>query len=251
MTGERVGGGSDGLHTGGAWFYQNKVWKPLDGRGYANSPIHIETQEEECLVALQGKPLFPKNWEVREQNGRRFIIRDKVQTFPGGGLVPTLKQVEEIQRGIREMNQAGWSINDDIVFGKDRNGKLFIIDLSNASYSSTKTGPTKPDDSQHMDVVFKQAGFGKIVELKKLAVVMRVTLVFSRDFKTIADKTRYRWVYTSDKNIEVKDAVNISSLIKDLQPAEQAEAKKYFWYISKQELPQSVVATKNLKLRAF
>lgn len=249
LTGTRAGGGSDGLHTGGAWFYQNKVWKPLDGRPYANAQVHIETSEEDCLKALQGKPLFPKNWEVKESNGRRFIVRDKVQTFPGGGLTLTLKQLQEVQKAISEMNKAGWAINDDVVIGRDRSGHLFVLDLSNASYSESRTGPAKADDTPHVDALFKQAGFKEIVEAKQIAGEMRVLFVLSTKFPSIKDKIAYRWVYTSMKRVDNQSLVDISSVSDKLMSVDRASAKQQFWYVSKQELPESTLRKYNLTLR--
>lgn len=249
MTGTRAGGGSDGLHTGGAWLYENKVWKPLDGRGYANSPIHIETQEEECLVALQGKPLFPKNWEIRELNGRRFVVRDKVQTFPGGGLTLTLKQLQDVQKSISQMNKAGWAINDDVVLGRDRRGQLFIVDLSNASYTTNKSGPGKADDGPYVDALFKQAGYSEIVEAKKIAGEMRVLFTLSTSFPSIRDKITYRWVYTSTKRVEDPMFLEISSVSEKLMSVDRARAKQQFWYVSKQELPDSTMRKYSLTLR--
>jgi hypothetical protein len=246
MTGERAGGGSDGLHTGGAWFYQNKVWKPLDGRGYANSPIHIETQEEECLVALQGKPLFPKNWEVKEQNGRRFIIRDKVQTFPGGGLTLNLTHLQEIEKGIAAMNRLGWSVNDDLVIGRDKSGRLFVVDLSNASFSQAKTGPYAASDRDYVDALFKQAGFGDLIKIRKIARELRSLLLFKPNF---SKHRSYRWVYTSAKKLHVAGAVDISSAMEFLQSADQITAKQFTWYAAERELSSLVVRQNNLTLR--
>lgn len=249
ITGDRANGGVDGLHTGGAWLYQNKVWKPLDGRPYANASVHIETDEEACLKALQGKPLFPKNWEIREENGRRFVVRDKVSTFPRGGLTLSLTQLEEVAKGIKAMNKAGWAVNDDIVIGRDRSGRLFVVDLSNASYNVSTSGYSKPDDTPYVDALFKQAGFASVVEAGKVAGEMRVFFVLSPDFKSIKDKGAYRWVYVSKRKVKVPDAVEITALTKNLMSTDRTEAQKWFWFISKKELPGSTVRSLGLTLR--
>lgn len=123
---------ADSVHTGGTWLYQNRVWKPLDGRPYQNAPVHIETDEERCLTALARQPLFPKNWEVKESNGRRWLIRDKVQFAPKGALYLSERDALYIEEGISNMNSLGWEVNDNIVIGRDRQGQLFVLDLSAA-----------------------------------------------------------------------------------------------------------------------
>jgi hypothetical protein len=245
MTGKTVIGGLDGLHTGGAWLYQNKVWKPLDGRPYQNAQFHIETDEEACLKALQGKPLFPKNWEIAEANGRRFTVRDKVQTFPGGGLTLNASQVQEIEKGIREMNRSGWAVNDNLVIGRDGSGRLFIVDLSNASHS-TQTGIHKPDDGFFLDELMKQAGFGEIVKLKKLAQEMRGLMIFNKAFSKYSS---YRWIYSSKQKSEITGTVDVTAMASELNAVDSGVARQFSWYASKSELQQSVVRSKGLTLR--
>jgi hypothetical protein len=237
----------DGLHTGGAWFYKNKVWKPLDGRPYANAPIHVETEEEACLTALKGNLLFPKNWEIKQENGRRFVVRDKVQTFPGGSLRLSLSDLNSIRTGIADMNKAGWAVNDEIVIGRDRSGSLFLLDLSNASYTQTKSGPYKADDSNYVDQLFEQAGFEEEVQLRKLAKEMRGLMIFKPDFAKLRD---HRWFYSAKRKVTSKELMDLSSAIELLTPTDQTIAKKHFWYISKQQLPQSTVRLHGLTLRA-
>lgn len=249
MTGTRNGGGTDGFHTGGAWFYENKVWKPLDGRPYANAQIHVETNEEECLTKLQGKSLFPKNWEVKEVNGRKFLIRDKVQTFPKGGLSLTLAQLQEIDKGVTQMNQAGWEVNDDIVIGRDRAGKLFIVDLSAAAHNTITTGPLAANDKHHVDALFVEAGFKDLVVLRKSAAEMRSLFVLGRGFDKIINKKEYRYVYSSNSKVDLKDLIDISEIANKLMGADRSVAKDYFWYISKKQLADPVVRSKNLTLR--
>lgn len=251
LTGNRSGGGSDGFHTGGAWLYKGKVWKPLDGRPYANAKIHIETSEEECLTALQGKPLFPKNWTVEEANGRRFLVRDQVPVFPGGSLHLTREDVQYIAEGIRAMNASKWEVNDDLVIGKDRSAKLFIVDLSAAQYT-TGSHAFAADDSSQVDKLCREAGVPEIPELKKIGSALSIQLIFSKTFtaKTF-NKAQLKYIYSSQSPVEVKDTVPLNDLIKELNHSDQIIAKKYFWIASTKPLDAYTVKSKKLTLQRW
>lgn len=241
LTGKHLDGRSDGLHTGGAWLYQGKVWKPLDGRPFPNAQVHIETSEEDCLKALQGKPLFPKNWEIKESNGRRFLIRDKVSTFPGGGLSLTRSQIEEVGKGIAEMNRLKWEVNDDLVIGKDRSGNLFVVDLSAAQYS---TGPHAyaADDSHHFDKLCDLAGFRDIPALKVVARELLVQILFNPKFKEKnVDKRKIVHIYSSEKMVEIDDAVDLTYLIDFVPPKDKEQGKKYLWLGTTKPISDSIL----------
>lgn len=249
MTGSRSDGSSDGFHTGGAWFYQGKVWKPLDGRPYANASSHIETTEEQCLVALRDKPLFPQNWVIKEANGRRFIVRDRVPVFPGGGLRLTLKDLLEIESGLIEMNRLNWEVNDDLVIGKDRRGKLFIVDLSAASYT-TGSHAYAANDSSHFDKLCRLAGFEEIPTLKSIGRELAVQVVFSKTFKVDASTRRQlKYFYSSDHPADDKDLINITSLLDEIPPTNKAASKHLFWFAATHHLPENVAKVHKLTLR--
>jgi hypothetical protein len=245
LTGNRANGGSDGFHTGGAWLYQGKVWKPLDGRPYANANIHVETNEEDCLTALQGKPLFPKNWEIKEANGRRFIVRDHVPTFPGGNLSLTKAQIQEIDRGIAQMNASKWEVNDDLVIGKDRGGRLFIVDLSAANYT-TGTHAYAADDWSHFAKLCEQAGFKDIPAMKNIARELSVEVIFNGSFK---GNKKVNFFYSADKEVKIKGTVDLNGLIDSIPAKDRPFAKKYFWLGSTEPLTSSVVSSNRLTLR--
>lgn len=133
--GQRANGSLDGQHTGGVWYYEDRFWKPLDGRPYANAECHISTREDEVLTEMQDTYGFPKNWEVIEQNGRRWLVRERVWVIPSANradLIPT-KFYLDLEEGLRTLNRRGWEVNDDLVLAIDRQDRLMILDLSAAS----------------------------------------------------------------------------------------------------------------------
>lgn len=245
LTGKRPDGASDGFHTGGAWLYQGKVWKPLDGRPYANANVHIETNEEDCLKALQGKSLFPKNWEIKETNGRRFLVRDHVPTFPGGTLHLSLEQIYQIEVGINEMNSLHWEVNDDIVIGKDRQGRLFIVDLSAANHVPGG-GTQGANDSDFFNRLCKQAGHPEVAAAKSVARELSVQVVLNPKFKS---NRTVRYFYSSDREVKIKGAVDLNDLTEDIHPKERQVAKKYFWVGSEQPLTDVTIKAHGLRLR--
>lgn len=151
LTGINPDGMPGGFHTGGAWKYGERVYKPLDGRPYANCPVHIETKEEQILTELADKAGFPQNWTVEEHNGRRFLVRN-FATVASPDQPPTPKTLLLIEEGIRIANRAGWEISDCIAIGGVGIGedKPFILDLSNAH----KVGKNA-DDTWRVNQMFK------------------------------------------------------------------------------------------------
>ena len=135
LTGVRLDGLPDGVHTGGAWHWQGEVYKPLDGRPFYNAGNHMETEEEKILEDMRDQPLFPANWRIEELNGRRFLVRPYCVMVPGPTLGKTYldnAKLLMIEQGIRAANRRGWTIGDLITLGVDKQRKLFLVDLSNA-----------------------------------------------------------------------------------------------------------------------
>lgn len=133
INGVRMDGLPDGCHTGGAYLCPDgTVWKPLDGRPYLNADSHWATREAECLAELADTPLFPKNWDLRQANGRSWVVRLVADILDETGARQlSLSELRYIQRGIYQMNAAGWMFNDALSMGRDRQtGELFIVDLS-------------------------------------------------------------------------------------------------------------------------
>jgi hypothetical protein len=107
-----------GVHTGGAWELNGEIWKPLDGRPFANADCHLPTDELDCLETFAGMPLFPQNWRKETVNGRNFIVRQK------GFLLPEDRPFDkhealQIEMAIRYMNASGWELNDELVIAQD------------------------------------------------------------------------------------------------------------------------------------
>lgn len=73
----RYDGLPEGTHTGGAYVYEDKVYKPLDARPFMNAKYHLPTLEAEMLEQLSDLHSFPKNWTVETHNERRWLVRKK------------------------------------------------------------------------------------------------------------------------------------------------------------------------------
>lgn len=126
----------EGVHTGGAWEYQGKVWKPLDARPYPNCEVRVKTMEAEFLQAMAdaGVPYFPKNWEVVESNERWWLVREKATVFDDYSYrnMDTEKYLE-LEQTIRIVNHLGWTLGDTIVLAWDMQSyEPFILDCSSA-----------------------------------------------------------------------------------------------------------------------
>lgn len=137
--GETCDGLPDGVHTGGCWLSPDgeEVWKPLDGRPAANADYHLPTQEAECLEAMAGEPAFPRNWWVEEAGEvtvdgetytRRWLVRREAWVVPDDypAHKMALEDVYEVERGIRVLNRAGWTVGDTLSVAYDRRGRVFV-----------------------------------------------------------------------------------------------------------------------------
>ncbi len=166
LTGTRVDGLPDGVHTGGAWLMpDDTVWKPLDGRPYANCEFHFPTKEYECLLLMQGFSLFPKNWKYVYQNKRAWLVRKKALVY--GRDIPMsdlgVENLFMIEQAVRNLNQHYWEIGDDISVAHDgETGELFILDLSTA-HEQHGVAAYAPDDEFHIHKLFDQSGAHRLV----------------------------------------------------------------------------------------
>ena len=166
---KRLTGENSGIHTGGAWEWQGKIYKPLDGRPHGGADFHVATQEADVLKAMEGQFLFPKNWTVEEHNGRRFVVRERAQLIPEDISYENLgsKNVQKIIDAIGELNHRGWEIHDHIPLAVDPKGNLFLYDLSNIHKRSGK-GINKADDSHYVDDLLQEAA-PKLYQLRRNA----------------------------------------------------------------------------------
>jgi len=171
LTGVRPDGLPDGTHTGGAWLLDGMVFKPLDGRPYANCENHYPTREAECLEQMAGIPLFPRNWHIEEQNGRRFLVRKQAYTIPEQIDYKALKheQVLMIEQGVRGLNRAKWEINDFISLAIDPDSyEIFLLDLS-AAQAMNGTGCYRADDEWRVHEFFKLCGEERLIDFRQNA----------------------------------------------------------------------------------
>lgn len=158
ITGNRPDGLPDGVHTGGAWLWQGEIFKPLDGRPYANCENHYPTQEAECLEVFGGQPFFPRNWRVEQHNGRRFLVRAFAKILEPKAIADETLLLLFAQ--VNKVNEGGWEIGDLISLG-ELNGQLFIVDLSTAHPQRGKCAYAA-DDSHHVQRYFELAGRQKL-----------------------------------------------------------------------------------------
>jgi len=166
ITGQRYDGLPDGVHTGGAYLWEGEVYKPLDGRPYANAECHLPTEEAECLEAMAGQPCFPRNWRVETRDGRRFLVRKKAYVIDN----PRKLEVSElllVEKAIRELNRRGWQISDSISLAYDADTyELFILDLS-CAYRIDGHLSYHYDENWRILKLFKQAGFDRLAAIRE------------------------------------------------------------------------------------
>lgn len=144
FTGVRLDGSPDGVHTGGVWFMGEEAWKPTDCLPNPGCDYRVLTGELEALTALAGQPLFPKNWEYRERNGRGWIVRPISYVFGQSDLVKLdTEQLAEVKAGLQNANRLGWEVGDDIAIALDPNDySLFVVDMSAATKCTVSDGWT-------------------------------------------------------------------------------------------------------------
>jgi hypothetical protein len=207
LTGIRDDGLPDGVHTGGAWLCpDDTVWKPLDARPYPNAEYLVNTLEVECLTAFQGKPMFPKNWVVKEANGRKFLVRNRAWVFTrqtellrkefyvGYSRLPK-KQILEVEQGLRILNQAGWEINDPLTIAWDMD-QIFFLDLSAAWTDAVQHINTLHLINEEWRVIqfFEDAGYKTLAWLRKNAPL---AIQKARRVKAYRFTPKHRHVYSS------------------------------------------------------
>jgi hypothetical protein len=196
LTGTRHDGLPDGFHTGGAWLFEDRVWKPLDGRPFANADYHYPTLEAECLEELAGAPYFPRNWTVEEANGRRFLVRDEAYV-----LTPQEARAShylpEIEQALRYMNSFRWELGDEVSVALSRQGP-FILDLSNVGRCKTDKPPYAADDDERMRRYCRAAGDEYTARLRERAKHLLDPLQFEAQYGVPLNKSLdYRYVYAS------------------------------------------------------
>lgn len=134
--GKRPDGLPDGVHCGGVWLSpdESEVWKPLDCRPHPGATERYPTDEAECLAEMTGKPGFPANWRIEEQNGRRWLVRPKCYLWPQDKewmlRDPPYQLIED---ALFALNEAGWEYNDFPQLAYDPTiQEWFLLDCSAA-----------------------------------------------------------------------------------------------------------------------
>lgn len=172
LTGQRLDGLADGFHTGGAWLSPdgNEVWKPTDGRPFANADCHTETLEAVVLAKMTGLPAFPANWRIETANGRRFIVRRRAAVLGRDIGFAEFSRADAllVEAGLRQLNARYWAIGDEISVAIDPDsGEPFILDLSAAH---RETPPLPPaDDDWRFRRWLEQIGQHDLLEFRKQA----------------------------------------------------------------------------------
>lgn len=143
------------------------VYKPLDGRPWANADCHCPTLEAEMLEECSDLSLFPKNWRIETHNGRRFLVRKKAYIYRTEEDYRSLSKsdVIEIEASIREANRRGWEINDPIVIGY-LDGHHFIVDLSSCQRMTGKCA-FAADEEWRIFRFFEMCGYNRLVMLRR------------------------------------------------------------------------------------
>jgi hypothetical protein len=142
----------EGLHTGGPFLAPDGyVWKPLDACPYPNAAYRVATQEDVVLELMAGTIGFPRNWQVREAHGRRFLVRKRAavipETFESSQV--TQEQVLHIEQALRALNGKYWTIGDWLKVAIDPDtSEPFVLDLSSAHRMGNPTASSidKADD---------------------------------------------------------------------------------------------------------
>lgn len=170
LTGARPDGFQDGVHTGGAWLLGGEVFKPLDGRPYANAEFHIPTQELEVLELMKGRPGFPANWCVEDRNGRKFLVRIKAFVLFRDTDHIQFKDVLLIEQAVRDLNARYWEVNDALSVAFDgRTDEPFILDLSAAQHIKNSAEWLCADDWGHIERWFERLGLTAVVSFRQNA----------------------------------------------------------------------------------
>lgn len=199
----------EAVHTGGLWVKNGEVWKPLDGRPFANAEGHIPTLEAECLEAMAGQPGFPRNWRVKVRpvtvdgitHDRRWLVRKMAFVFGAGDVPLGYVQPEDVllaEQGVRALNRAGWELHDQIIIGRDgETYETFIVDLSNVA--PLPAAWRHDDNEAYIIRMFEDYGFEQFAKLRRAGSHILHELVYDQDprsehiRKTLCNNDAFDW----------------------------------------------------------
>lgn len=245
---QRQDGLPDGVHTGGCWLSPDRVevWKPLDG-GNAHDGPHYSTLEAECLEEMAGKPGFPPNWLVREQNGRRWLVRDKALVY-GQDFPPTAARAElgeEVEQMVRALNARGWELGDAISLAFDKQTyQWFILDLSCAA----QTYSTNPmwDDEWRLWEWWEKNGWTSLLHIRKAARHLISSLQVRYD-NDIPDG--WKWVYASrHRPFSLTWGHKLRGIVKLVPNQYDTKTRVHTWIIAEGPLSDDVIYNYELVL---
>ncbi len=198
LTGQHANGQPDGVHTGGPFRWQNEIWKPLDGRPYANYSFHYPTRELDALTALAGFAFVPKHWRHEYRNGRHWIVRPYAHLVGGPKLDwtwLTLDKVLALEQAILAIGRAGWELHEEPSLAFNPAPKwydLYQIDFSNATNSCGNVRYN--DDHDRFLTWLPYAGHQRLATLRGTGKQVMMD-IWIKDIK--AEHMRWRHVYAS------------------------------------------------------
>lgn len=237
----RADGLPDGVHTGGVWRYRGEIWKPLDGRPYANADFVCPTLEDVALDELDDLYSFPHNWRVEDRNGRRWLVRKEALVLSESDYCALDKRIVlQIEHDIREANQRGWEINDAFQIAYDWDlARHFVLDLSSAHKMTAKTGAYAADEFDRINRFFKLCGLDSLAALRKNARHLLSPLEFEYKHPEAQDGD-YRHVYAS---LDQAFCLTGADLRQDciLEHQKRADGVPYTWIVTEQPLSHSAI----------
>lgn len=242
LTGVKPDGIPDGVHTGGAWAWGEYVFKPLDGRPYANCPYHYSTLELEALIEMEGAYLFPHNWWIEKLNGRYFLVRLKSHIF-GPDLDFTdirRENLLSVEQSIRLLNAKGWEVNDDISLAlHPKDYDLFVSDLS-AVQRMDGTGAYAADDEDRMLTLFERCGQSWIAKVRRKARSLVKTRLLRND-EGIKGRHAYGSMYRPMDALWAGELGRTYGATYIQHKPNLQEADPHTWIVTPEPLPPDVI----------
>ena len=234
--GYRADGLPDGIHTGGVYRYNGEIWKPLDGRPYANADFVCPTLEDKFLEVVADLQTFPKNWRVENANGRRWLVRPECIVLTEKDLHNLDKDILlQIEQDVMEANRRGWEVNDAFQIAFDKTTYLyFILDCSSAQ-QMTGQGAYAADEFDRIIRFFKLCGYDQLAQLRQNAKHLLSGFEFL-DKHPEAWENSYPHVYASfNRPFSLMWARLGQECI--LEHQQRSDAVPHTWIVTKEPIP--------------
>jgi len=247
-------GAREGTHTGGVWISPTgEYWKPLDGRPAPNAYYHIPTREDVVLELMAGEPGFPRNWRVEETPvvvrgqtyTRRWLVRAQAYPLPSEDYPEArLDHVLTIERGIRRLNERGWSIGDHLTVAIDADTyEPFVLDLS-AAHPYTPMQPAEFMDEDTLYAWAAQVGAEQLVAFRGAGRHLVWGRMGDRLWpRTAAGKldSRYAHVYASTLRPLGSWAKLPGAYIVPPDAEDHATLRVHSWAVTTEPLPEDTI----------